>query len=492
MAQTQTKKLHKTHVALVKNLAEIHGNAEAREALFKHIPADELKKNIGDYAMDERIIDQKAREIIMYMWQTTPIMGEFSQMYTRDRATKIPLGITEKEFLISTERMGRQLRNDEKQTLGAINSFDVYCEQLEAQWDIKVGDLIYNLGSPNFMEQLEKTKYAEIANEIARLAAYGSNRNATSFRNLLYGFPHRLKTMNGKNTFSAQSDELVGKNGFLMTPIKIDVGNTHEPANILTIMNNMIRRTESQYHAGAKFLMSREDASDYADIRATPAIVGANELVGVNVGAREMWMTTGQVPMWKGFPVIHCEHMHPVRTDGVIIFGNLKNLTVVNHERVDITREYKARMEQGGNGYEFSYIFFMNFLVTRPFAMTVAFRNAGTEAPVIMAGTGAKPEDGEVPNGGSINTAESGGTATVYPYCDTVGAEVFYAAVGDVGSLSDYDTAVAAKGTNTFKIDPSDPATALSEGTYVFRAFKDGVTKQSGTVTITVTDDHYE
>jgi len=482
------QKFNKTHLGLVKNLAE-RGNAEAISLLNKHFPdKDVLQKNIGDYAMDERLVDQKAQELIMYMWQNTPIMNEFSHEYTRDRVTKVPLGITDKEFLVSTERLGRQLTAGEKQGLGAINSFDVFCEEIEAQWDIKIGDLIYNLGNPNYMDQLEKAKIAEIGNDVARLTAYGEHRDATSFSRLLYGFPHRLRTMNGKNTFSTSSQELLGKNGFLMTPVKLDAGASPDAGDTLTIMNRMIRETETQHLNGASFMMSREDANNYADMRAIPVVAGTNEFVGVNVALRETWLTNGTVPPFKGYRVVHCEHMRPLRTNGVIVLGNLKNLTIVSHTEARVTKEYKARLDTGGNGYEFTYVFYMNLAIKRPYAMTVAFRNATVETPVVMAGAGAKPEDGEVEAGGSISVSAAGGTATVYPYTDTVGAEIYYAALADVADLDDYATAVDAVDVTTFKIDNDDPSVDLAAGTWVFRSFKDGKLTQSAKKTITVTD----
>ena len=469
---------NRNNLGLVKHAAEVHGVQEAQKALANYKLTPELiQKSIGDYALDERVVGQEAESLIMYMWQQTPIMSEFSHKNVRNRVTKIPLGVTDKEFLISTERMGRQLNPDEKQGLGAVHSFDVYCEEVEAQWDIKMGDLIYNLGTPHYMETLERAKVLEIANDISRLAARGVQRNAQGFYNLLYGFPHRLKNMNGKTTYSAASDEIVGKHGFLVTPVKVDAGSGYTDADILDLMSKMIDNTETQFQSGAKFLMSRYDAGVYADMRSQPMAYDGSGYVGVNVGIREAWVTSGIVPNWKGYQVVHCEHLERVANGGVIVYGDLKNLLVVTQTQIDITREYKARLDVGGNGYEFTYVFYMNFAIMKPYAMTVAFKGAKAEAPVFLAGAGIKADE-------IIGTVDVDGedAIDIYVYTDTVGGEIWYS--DNSSHLDNYSAAVA----GAAKINPADPEITLTEGTYYFRVFKDGVLTHSDKVTLEVTN----
>lgn len=467
---------------------------------------EEIKKSVSlediqrDFHPNSNKIKQVAEEYLRLMFEQTEIMRYLDYKYIDSLTGLVETAIDEKEQLISTERMGRQLTASEIQEIGNIYGFDVHCKHIERQYEIPLSLIADNLNKPNFMAEWETSKMIEISNDIARLRANGVGENfgATvyadssqaqdtsggDFYRLLYGHSYQLRRMNGRQTYSVESKQIIGKNGHRFTPNKLKATITNG-ATLLSTMEKLIDLMPSQYRdpGKVKFIMSRKDADLYMRTRGYPLSHDGTNFHGSNIETREMWRTKGVMPDFEGYGVIVDNYAKPYADGGEIILTDPKNLVVVVNRKIETDKEYNARSKRGGGAFEVTMHMYMTFSVRVREAVCIAFSDAKVEQPVVVSSHRGKPT---FIAPATSATAEVVSGTTVYPYCDTKNAEIWYfnAAATATDLLASYATATGNEGTapdSTYKIDLTDPATVLTRlssttaSEYVFRGFKNGV-----------------
>jgi len=183
------------------------------------------KTAFGNYTRNNLVTGIRAREVLKLVFDQSEILRQFTWI-TGDELT-IPIDVYRGlvEQLISTERAGAQLTAGEETDLLYIMGTELYCRNMERQYDIPIKDLYNNLYRPGFEKDIELIINTEIANDFAKVftSGYTDTHVKGSFYTLQVGYEEILQSACGTWTNSQSVTAVYGKYGQFVTPNKIDI-----------------------------------------------------------------------------------------------------------------------------------------------------------------------------------------------------------------------------------------------------------------------------
>jgi len=256
--------------------------------------------------------------------------------------------------------------------------------------------------------------------------------------------------------------------------------------DVAALMDVMIDNYPQDFSAenNLRFQLSRTDAALFAQFMRIPVYVNSNgQIIPMATETREDRMLNGQGELqYRGYPVSTLPYGKALDKGGYMIFGPDVNEYRIGAQRLySYTREYKARMKTGGEGYEYTYHMYMSYGVRVPGKFVIAEGTGSTlKCEDLTFGTDFIRTGSRIGSSGTAVTISKGTNPTSYIFCDTPDCEIYYASA--VSTLVDYATAAAS---GTLYV-PGVNVSSLSTATHYFRAFKDGVCQPSQIMTLTL------
>lgn len=429
---------------------------------------------IRDYHPNSDLVGRKAHEKINAIYHNVEFLNMLSKKSSPNRVYTSDIKNFAKRILGSAERLGSQI---DSKDLGFTVGKDVYLQACDAKWDIPLGLVRDKMDEPSWLREQEQDFLNTIANDIAMLRVEGEGgygQGNDDFKALLYGHNYMLKNMHGQNTFSADTKLIFGETGKYVTPKKVNIADTSD-YDLLEIMDKLISNIPKRYRKDTdlSFVMSPELVDKYRDLRGTDA-KEMTDSVGVNTTYRDNLVTTGQVPTYKGYRVLSDIHESSVKDGGIIFFGGLNELEVINQEIFRYDNQYNPRNSKGA-AFELTANFYLAFNIRIPDRCCVAFEDAKVETPYLVKTDSLKPEKF------SSYTISQAGNLSVYPWSDTEDSKIFYSATE--AHLDDYASAVA----DATAIPHGEELELTSTSTVYFRAFKDDDLLASDKITLAYT-----
>jgi hypothetical protein len=266
--------------------------------------------------------------------------------------------------LISRTRnpnMGDNFRKD----LFSVMGFDIKTEEVELDTDIELDLIASQIYQEDFMGNINRVSATLKANDISELLTLGRGTSAQGLANtdpdsaywqLMRGYQHLLKWLDGDITFSNEVKSVFGEFGYWMSPYRVNVKkinsdlSTWTGANTQTLMREMRKTVDTRDldKSSMYYIMSQDMYDEYMEYRSIIGVDTGAYGYGVNNTTRENYVQNGFVPMLDGYMIMVNKHASHVKDGGMVVFGDLREFLVIdNPAGVKMNMFFNARNNGG-------------------------------------------------------------------------------------------------------------------------------------------------
>lgn len=242
-----------------------------------------------------------------------------------------------------------------------------------------------------------------------------------------------------------------GNNGFNIDNILVDRAvKKFQYFDVLNLLDAAIDNHNPEYELNAEpyaILMSKEDAAMLAKAQRLPLYISENgEAMPFGTETRDNKLEYGQTNLQhRGYPVLVVPYAKSLNNGGWIIFGpDTAEFRIGIQNIFSFNREYKSRMTNGGEGYEYTYHMYEAFGIRNPGKFVIIEGVGSTlKCEDLIIGSSKFNTGSRIGSSATAITYDLSDTAATggYVFCDTPGAIIYRA--DSAAKLADIATAQA-------------------------------------------------
>lgn len=223
-------------------------------------------------------------------------------------------------------------------------------------------------------------------------------------------------------------------NGFVIDNLLVDRSvKRFQFHDIMNLLDVAIDNHSPEYDLSAEpysILMSKEDAALVAQGQRLPLFITDNgQVLPFGTERRDDKLEYGQTNLQhRGYTIVVVPYAKSLNNGGWIIFGpDTTEFRIGMQNIFSFSREYKARMKKGGEGYEYTYHLYEAFGVRNPGKFVIVEGKDSTlKCEDVVLGSSKVNTGSRIGTNNDITYNSNASVA--YAFCDTPGAIIYYSA----------------------------------------------------------------